>query len=101
MEFKSDIDELTQKIKKAKMPTEVNEKATKEMKRLELMQPMSAEATVSRTYIEWLADLPWKKGTGAEKIDIKTAQKVLDEDHFGLEKIKERIIEHLAVYSSS
>ncbi len=96
-EFKSDIDELTQKIKKAKLPKDVNEKAVKEMKRLELMQPMSAEATVSRTYIEWLADLPWKKGTGAEKIDIKTAQKILDEDHYGLEKIKERIIEHLAV----
>ncbi|GJL78573.1 MAG: Lon protease [Nitrospinaceae bacterium] len=96
-EFKSDIDELTQKIKKAKMPKEVSEKAMKELRRLELMQPMSAEATVSRTYIEWLVDLPWKKAAGAEKIKIDQAQKVLDEDHFGLEKVKERITEHLAV----
>jgi len=96
-EFKSDIDELTQKIKKAKMPKEVNDKAIKEMRRLELMQPMSAEATVSRTYIEWLAELPWKKASGAEKIKIDHAQKILDEDHYGLEKVKERIIEHLAV----
>ena len=96
-EFKSDIDELTHKIKKAKMPKEVNGKAIKELRRLELMQPMSAEATVSRTYIEWLVDLPWKKAAGAEKIKIDQAQKILDEDHFGLEKVKERITEHLAV----
>ena len=96
-EFKTDIDELKQKIKKAKMPKEINEKATKELKRLELMQPMSAEATVARTYIEWLADLPWKKGTGADKVKIPEAQKILDRDHYGLEKVKERITEHLAV----
>ena len=96
-EFKSDMDELKQKIKKAKMPKEINEKAIKELKRLELMQPMSAEATVARTYIEWLADLPWKKGAGAEKIKIPEAQKILDKDHYGLEKVKERITEHLAV----
>lgn len=96
-EFKSDIDELTQKIKKAKMPKEVNDKAIKEMRRLELMQPMSAEATVSRTYIEWLVDLPWKPPRGAEKIKLDHAQKILDEDHYGLEKVKERITEHLAV----
>jgi len=96
-EFKSDIDELTQKIKKAKMPKEVNDKAMKELRRLELMQPMSAEATVSRTYIEWLVDLPWKKVPGSEKIKLDHAQKILDEDHYGLEKVKERITEHLAV----
>jgi ATP-dependent Lon protease len=96
-EFKSDIDELTQKIKKAKMPKEVNEKAMKELRRLELMQPMSAEATVSRTYIEWLVDLPWKKVPGSEKIKLDHAQRILDEDHYGLEKVKERITEHLAV----
>ncbi len=96
-EFKSDIDELTQKIKKAKMPKEVNDKAVKEMRRLELMQPMSAEATVSRTYIEWLVDLPWKAPRGAEKIKLDRAQEILDEDHYGLEKVKERITEHLAV----
>ncbi len=96
-EFKTDIDELKQKIKKAKMPKEINEKTTKELKRLELMQPMSAEATVARTYIEWLVDLPWKKGSGADKIKIPEAQKILDKDHYGLEKVKERITEHLAV----
>ena len=96
-EFKSDIDELSQKIKKAKMPKEVNDKAMKELRRLELMQPMSAEATVSRTYIEWLVDLPWKKSPGTVKVDIGEAQKILDKDHFGLEKVKERITEHLAV----
>jgi len=96
-EFKSDIDDLTQKIKKARMPKEVNEKAMKELRRLELMQPMSAEATVSRTYIEWLVELPWKPTRGAEKIKLDHAQKILDEDHYGLEKVKERITEHLAV----
>ena len=96
-EFKSDIDELTKKIKKARMPKEVNDKAIKELRRLELMQPMSAEATVSRTYIEWLVDLPWKNAPGGEKIKIDKAQKILDEDHYGLEKVKERITEHLAV----
>jgi len=96
-EFKSDFDELKQKIKKAKMPKEVGEKAKKELKRLELMQPMSAEATVARTYIEWLTDIPWGKAAGTEKIKISEAQKVLDADHYGLEKVKERITEHLAV----
>ena len=96
-EFKTDMDELKQKIKKAKMPKDIHEKAVKELKRLELMQPMSAEATVARTYIEWLADLPWKKGAGADKIKIPEAQKILDKDHYGLEKVKERITEHLAV----
>jgi ATP-dependent Lon protease len=96
-EFKTDIDDLAQKIKKARMPKEVNEKAVKELKRLELMQPMSAEATVSRTYIEWLVDLPWKKETCANKIKLDEAQKILDADHYGLEKVKERIVEHLAV----
>ncbi len=96
-EFKTDMDELKQKIKKAKMPKDIHEKAVKELKRLELMQPMSAEATVARTYIEWLTDLPWKKGAGAEKIKIPEAQKILDRDHYGLEKVKERITEHLAV----
>ncbi len=96
-EFKTDMDELKQKIKKAKMPKDIHEKAVKELKRLELMQPMSAEATVARTYVEWLTDLPWKKGPRAEKIKISEAQKILDRDHYGLEKVKERITEHLAV----
>ena len=96
-EFKSDFDELEAKIKKAKMPKDVNEKAEKELRRLEGMQPMSAEATVVRNYIDWLVDLPWKKGSGSDKIDLKKARKILDDDHFGLEKVKERIVEHLAV----
>ena len=95
-EFKSDIEELEQKIKKAKMPKEVMDKAMKELRRLESMQPMSAEATVVRNYIDWLVDLPWKKGRGA-RIDIQQARQVLDADHYGLDKVKERIIEHLAV----
>ncbi|MGP0565427.1 MULTISPECIES: endopeptidase La [unclassified Nitrospina] len=96
-EFKSDIDELTQKIKKAKMPKDVQEKAMKEVRRLEIMQPMSAEATVVRNYIDWLVDIPWHKGKNSDKINIKEAQKILDGDHYGLEKVKERIVEHLAV----
>ena len=64
------------------MPKDVNEKAKKELKRLELMQPMSAEATVARTYIEWLTDLPWRKAAGTEKIKIPEAQKILDKDHY-------------------
>ena len=96
-EFKSDLDELVAKIKKAKMPKDVNEKAEKEMRRLEGMQPMSAEATVVRNYIDWLVDLPWKAGPGSDKINLKKAQKILDDDHYGLEKVKERIVEHLAV----
>ena len=96
-EFKTDIDELTEKIKKVGLPKDINEKISKELRRLELMQPMSAEATVSRTYIEWFIDLPWKQGTGSEKIKISEAIKTLDKDHYGLAKVKERIIEHLAV----
>jgi len=96
-EFKTDIDELSEKIKKIGLPNDINEKISKELRRLELMQPMSAEATVSRTYIEWFIDLPWKPGTGSDKIKIPKAIKILNQDHYGLEKVKERIIEHLAV----
>ena len=96
-EFKTDIDELSEKIKKIGLPSDINEKISKELRRLELMQPMSAEATVSRTYIEWFIDLPWKPGTGSDKIKIPKAIKILDQDHYGLEKVKERIIEHLAM----
>lgn len=96
-EFKTDLDELGQRVKKAKMPKEANEKAEKELKRLEFMQPMSAEATVVRNYLEWLIDLPWKKGSAGQNVNIRDAKKVLDEDHYGLEKVKERIVEHLAV----
>jgi ATP-dependent Lon protease len=95
-DFKSEIDELKDKIKKAKMPKEVNDKALKELKRLEMMPPMSAEATVVRNYIDWLIDLPWQKRT-QDKLDIQAVEKILNEDHYGLTQVKERIIEYLAV----
>ena len=93
---KSEIQELADKIKKAGMPKEAYEKAQKELKRLELMPPMSAEGTVVRNYVDWLIDIPWKPGT-RDKIDISQASKILDEDHYGLQKIKERILEYLSV----
>ena len=78
------------------MPAEAKEKALQELKRLEVMPPVSAEATVSRNYLEWLLAVPWPKKS-RELIDIKKAERILDEDHYGLEKIKERILEFLAV----
>lgn len=88
--------ELSDRIKKARMPKDVEKKANKELERLSKMPQMSAEATVSRTYIEWLADMPWRKKT-AERLDISLARSVLEEDHYGLEEVKERILEFLAV----
>ncbi|MDX1501654.1 MAG: endopeptidase La [Thermoanaerobaculia bacterium] len=88
--------ELKERIEKAGLPEEVREKAEQELKRLEAMPPVSAEATVSRNYIDCLVSVPWKKRSREIK-DLKRAQKILDEDHFGLEKIKERILEFLAV----
>ena len=94
---KSDeLEELKVKIEKAGMPKETKEKALAELKRLEAMPTVSAEATVSRNYIDWLVQVPWKKAT-REMRDIKRAEKILNEDHFGLEKVKERILEFLAV----
>ena len=78
------------------MPKEAEEKAIQELKRLEVMPPMSAEATVSRNYLDWLLAVPWNKKT-REIRDIKRAETVLNEDHYGLDKIKERILEFLAV----
>ncbi|HEX4823476.1 MAG TPA: endopeptidase La [Candidatus Polarisedimenticolaceae bacterium] len=92
----NEIDEFRQKIEAARMPDEAKEKALQELKRLEVMPPVSAEATVSRNYLEWLLAVPWSKKS-RELIDIKRAEKILDEDHHGLEKIKERILEFLAV----
>ncbi len=92
----NEISDLEQKIAKAGMPKEAREKATGELNKLKMMSPMSAEATVVRNYIDWLVKVPWKKRTKIIK-DIARAQKVLDEDHFGLEKVKERIVEYLAV----
>lgn len=92
----NDLDNLDQKIKAAKMPKEAHEKAMSELKKLKAMSPMSAEATVSRNYIDWLLGVPWYKKTRI-KHDLLAAQATLDNDHYGLEKIKERIIEYLAV----
>jgi ATP-dependent Lon protease len=92
-----EIEELADKIDSSKMSDEAREKATRELNRLAKMAPMSPEATVSRTYIEWLLDLPWGKAT-RDKRNLKAAQDILDRDHYGLEKVKERIIEYLAVH---
>ncbi|HEX6852044.1 MAG TPA: endopeptidase La [Candidatus Polarisedimenticolaceae bacterium] len=89
-------EEFRQKIERAKMPAEAKEKALQELKRLEVMPPVSAEATVSRNYLEWLLAVPWHKKS-RELTDIKRAEKILNEDHHGLEKVKERILEFLAV----
>ena len=93
---KSEFDELKKKIEAAGMPKEVRDKAVQELKKLEAMPPMSAESTVSRNYLDWLLAVPWKKRS-KEIRNISRAEKVLNEDHYGLEKIKERILEFLAV----
>jgi ATP-dependent Lon protease len=91
-----EINELHMKIKKAKMPKEVDEKAIKELKRLSQMSQFNPEASYIRTYLDWLVDVPWV-ASGDTNIDIKGAETILDEDHFGLKKVKERILEYLAV----
>ena len=93
---KSEFDELKKKIETAGMPKEVFEKATQELKKLEAMPPMSAESTVSRNYLDWLLAVPWKKKS-KEIRSIEHAETILNTDHYGLEKIKERILEFLAV----
>jgi ATP-dependent Lon protease len=93
---KNDIDELKKKIENSGMTKDARDKAEAELKRLEMMPPMSAESTVSRNYLDWLLAMPWKKRT-TEIRDIRRAEKILEEDHYGLEKIKERILEFLAV----
>ena len=93
---KSEFDELKKKIETAGMPKETKDKALQELKKLEAMPPMSAESTVSRNYLDWLLAVPWKKRS-KEIRNISRAEKVLNEDHYGLEKIKERILEFLAV----
>jgi ATP-dependent Lon protease len=93
---KSEFDELKKKIEASGMPKEVRDKAIQELKKLEAMPPMSAESTVSRNYLDWLLAVPWKKRS-KEIRNISRAEKTLNEDHYGLEKIKERILEFLAV----
>jgi len=95
-DFKTELQEFEAKIKTKKMSKEASKKARQEIKKLKLMSPMSAEATVVRNYIDWLVGLPWAHYTD-EKIDIVEAERILDEDHYGLDKVKERIIEYLAV----
>ena len=92
----NEVDDLKRKIEQSKMPKDVEEKAVQELKRLEAMPPMSAEATVSRNYLDWLIAVPWHKKT-KESRDLKRAEEILNEDHYGLEKIKDRILEFLAV----
>ena len=93
---KSEFDELKKKIEDAGMPKDVQDKATQELKKLEAMPPMSAESTVSRNYLDWLLAVPWRKRS-KEIRSIENAEQVLNEDHYGLEKIKDRILEFLAV----
>jgi ATP-dependent Lon protease len=97
-EFKNEIQELEDRIKQKKMSAEAKEKAEKELKKLKMMSPMSAEATVVRNYIDWIISLPWNEFTD-DKLDIAEAEKVLEDDHYGLEKVKQRILEYLAVQS--
>jgi ATP-dependent Lon protease len=89
-------EELREKIAEAKFPKEVEEKALKEVERLEKMPPMAAESTVVRNYLDWLISLPWNKGT-RDRLDLKAADKILEEDHYGLHTVKERILEYLAI----
>lgn len=92
----SEAEEFKKRIKEQSLPKEVEEKALKEAERLAKMPPMSAEAVVVRTYLEWIVELPWTKVT-EDRIDIEVAEKILEEDHYGLKKVKERILEYLAV----
>ena len=95
-EFKTEIQELEEKIKQKKMSKEATLRSNKELKKLKMMSPMSAEATVVRNYIDWILSLPWAEVT-KDKMDIVEAERVLHEDHYGLRKVKERVLEYLAV----
>ncbi len=92
----NEVEELKQKVARAKMPKDAEEKAMKEIERLETMPPMSAEATVCRNYLDWLIALPWNRKS-REKRNIKEAERILNEDHYGLEKVKERMLEFLSI----
>ena len=93
---RDEVSEIEERIRKTKLSKEAREKALAEVKKLRSMSPMSAEATVVRNYLDWMLSIPWKKRSKISK-DLKRAQQILDEDHFGLEKVKERILEYLAV----
>ncbi|MGN1091075.1 MAG: endopeptidase La [Alphaproteobacteria bacterium] len=96
----SDLNELKKKIKAAHMPKEANEKALSDLRKLKMMGPMSAEASVLRNYLDWMISIPWKKYSPSQ-IDLKKAEDILNKDHYGLEKVKERILEYLAVLKKS
>jgi ATP-dependent Lon protease len=95
-EFKNEIQELEDKLRQKKMPAEAREKCEREIKKLKMMSPMSAEATVVRNYLDWFLALPWFEYT-EDKLDIDEAERILEEDHYGLDKVKDRILEYLAV----
>jgi ATP-dependent Lon protease len=95
-ELQEEIEQYRQKIKKAKLPSEAAEEAERQVGRLERMHPDAAETATIRNYLDWMVSLPWSKST-KDNLDLKKAEAILDEDHYGLEKIKERIVEHLAV----
>ena len=93
----AEIDELRKKLDESGMPAEARKECDRELKRLQKMTPASAEYMVARTYLEWMTSLPWTKSSGAPEIDIAKGQTILDEDHYDLEKVKERILDYLAV----
>ncbi len=97
-DYQAELDELSERLEEKKMADEAKKKVKKEIKKLKMMSPMSAEAAVVRNYIDWMLDLPWAN-YAKEKHDIEEAKRILDDDHWGLEKVKERILEHLAVQS--
>jgi ATP-dependent Lon protease len=97
-DVQKDVDELKEKLSKVQMPKVARDAAEKEVARLDKMMPMSPEATVIRTYIEWILDLPWETST-TDNLDLKRAKEILDQDHYGLGKVKDRILEYLAVLS--
>ncbi len=96
-DLKSEIDEFEEKLKEKELPEDVEQRVKREISKLRMMSSMSAEATVVRNYIDWLLDLPWTKEKTEDRLDLKEAAAILDEDHYGLEKPKERILEYLAV----
>jgi ATP-dependent Lon protease len=95
-EVKNEIEELEDTLRQKKMPAEAREKCEREIKKLKMMSPMSPETTVVRNYLDWLLALPWFEYT-EDKLDLKEAERILEEDHYGLEKVKQRILEYLAV----
>ena len=99
-EGKDELSSLSKAITDAKMPKIAKEKCLSELKKLKSMSPMSAEATVVRNYLDWMTELPWSNKSKINT-DLNNAQKILDEDHYGLEKVKERIIEFLAVQKNT